>query len=112
MSSLIRRLTVADALQSRNFAWVWSGQTISRLGDGAFATALAWSALQQTHSATAVGVLLIAQVIPGLMLVLIGGVAADRYSRRGIMLFSDTARAITWPSSLRWVSLARCSSGI
>jgi MFS family permease len=58
-------------------------------------TALAWSALQLTGSATAVGVLLIASSVPGLIFVLIGGAAADRYSRRGIMLFSDAARALT-----------------
>ena len=95
MSAIVSRLNVASALRSRRFAWVWSGQTISGLGDGAYLTALAWSALQLTGSATAVGILLIASVVPGLIFVLIGGVAADRYSRRAIMLLSDTARGVT-----------------
>jgi MFS family permease len=95
MSVIVGRLSVASALRSRRFAWVWSGQTISGLGDGAYLTALAWSALQLTGSATAVGILLIASVVPGLIFVLIGGVAADRYSRRAIMLLSDTARGVT-----------------
>jgi MFS family permease len=83
------------ALRWPRFAWVWSGQTISRLGDGAYLTALSWAALQISHSATAVGALLIASAIPSLIFMLIGGVAADRYSRRRIMLLSDAARALT-----------------
>jgi MFS family permease len=58
-------------------------------------TALAWAALQLTGSATAVGALLIASAIPSLIFVLIGGVAADRYPRRRIMLLSDAGRALT-----------------
>jgi MFS family permease len=93
MKSFASRLNFAEALRSRRFAWVWSGQTISVLGDGTYATALAWSALQLTHSATAVGVLLIASMVPGLIFVLIGGVAADRYSRRANMFACDAALA-------------------
>ncbi|HEU5346062.1 MAG TPA: MFS transporter [Ktedonobacterales bacterium] len=89
------RASTFRALRSSRFAWVWSGQTISRLGDGAYMTALAWAALQITGSATAVGALLIASAIPGLVFILIGGVAADRYSRRRIMLLSDAGRALT-----------------
>ncbi len=90
-----RRGATFRALHSRRFAWVWSGQTISQLGNGAYLTALAWAALQLTGSATAVGALLIASTIPSLVFVLVGGVAADRYSRRRIMLLSDAGRALT-----------------
>ncbi|HEY7976048.1 MAG TPA: MFS transporter, partial [Ktedonobacterales bacterium] len=92
---LTRQLGLPRALRSRRFAWVWAGQTVSRLGDGAYLTALAWETLQLTGSATAVGALLIASAIPSLIFVLIGGVAADRYPRRRIMLLSDTGRAVT-----------------
>ena len=35
----------ARALHSRTFALLWTGQTISALGDGAFVTALSWQCL-------------------------------------------------------------------
>lgn len=88
------RAQVWSALHAPRFAWVWTGQSISSLGNGAYLTALAWTALQLTSSATAVGALLIASAVPGLLFTLFGGVAADRYSRRRIMLLSDAGRAV------------------
>jgi MFS family permease len=48
-----------------------------------------------TKRATTFSALLIASAIPSLVFVLVGGVAADRYSRRRIMLLSDAGRALT-----------------
>src|SRR2546430_1206403 len=49
--ALTYRLHFARALHSRPSALLWTGQTISALGDGAFVTALSWEALQLTGSA-------------------------------------------------------------
>jgi len=73
---------------------LWSGQTISALGDGAFVTALAWEVLLLTGSATAMGLVVIAQTLPMLLFLLIGGVTADRLPRRLVMLWSDGGRAV------------------
>ena len=40
---LANRVRFARALRSQPFAFLWAGQTISTLGDGAFTVALAWS---------------------------------------------------------------------
>jgi MFS family permease len=82
------------ALHSRPFALLWTGQTISALGDGAFATALAWQVLLLTHSATAMGIVEIASITPTVVFLLIGGVAADRLPRQIVMLWSDGGRAV------------------
>jgi len=73
---------------------IWIGQTISNLGDGIFNIALAWQVLLMTHSGTAMGIVLIASMIPRLIFVLIGGVAADRLPRRLIILWSDGGRGL------------------
>ena len=84
----------ARALRSRPYALLWSGQTISTLGDGAFTVALAWTVVLLTGSATALAEVLIAQAIPRLLFLLIGGVVADRLPRRLILLLADNGRAV------------------
>jgi MFS family permease len=88
------RVRFGRALHSQPFALLWAGQTISALGDGAFTVALAWSILLLTGSATALAEVLIAQSVPRLIFLLVGGVVADRLPRRGILFWSDGARAV------------------
>ncbi len=93
-ATLGKRMQFARALRSRPYAMIWIGQTISNLGDGIFNIALAWQVLLMTHSGTAMGIVLIASMIPRLVFVLIGGVAADRLPRRLIILWSDGGRGL------------------
>ncbi len=90
--ALVEKLRFARALRSRPYALAWIGQTISNLGDGIFTIALAWQVLLMTHSGLAMGTVLLAAMIPRLVFVLIGGVAADRLPRRLIILWSDGGR--------------------
>ena len=87
-------LRLAHALQSRSFTVFWLGQTMSALGDGAFATALAIAVYQLTGSSLAMGLILMAQIIPELIFTLVGGVAADRLPRRLVLVCSDVGRAV------------------
>ena len=89
-----QRLHFARALHSNAFALLWTGQTVSALGDGAFVTALSWEALQLTGSATAMGIVVLAQTLPMIPLLLLGGVIADRFPRQQVMLWSDASRAV------------------
>lgn len=82
------------ALRSKSFALLWTGQTISALGDGAFLTAMAWQVLILTGSATAMGVILFAEMLPKILFLLVGGVIADRLPRRQVLLWSDAGRGI------------------
>ena len=91
---LANRVRFARALRSQPFAFLWAGQTISTLGDGAFTVALAWSIILLTGSATALAEVLIAQSVPRLIFLLVGGVVADRLPRRAILFWSDSCRAV------------------
>ena len=92
MWNVIKHLIVLRALQNRSFALLWLGQTCSSLGDGAFTIALAWEVLLLTGSATAIGLVVMAEMLPRLLFLLLGGVAADRLPRQRILLFSDAGR--------------------
>lgn len=87
------RIRFVRALQSQRFALLWTGQTISHLGDGAYLTALAWQVLRLTGSGTAMGLVLVAVSIPQVVFLLVGGVVADRLPRRLVLLVSDVGRA-------------------
>ena len=91
---LIERLQFARALQARPFALLWTGQTISVLGDAVFTIALTWEVLLLTGSATAMSLIVLAQWTPRIVLLLIGGVLADRVSRRLLMLLADSGRGL------------------
>ena len=94
MAAIVNRIQFMRALRSQPFALLWLGQTISSLGDGAFFMALAWQILLLTRSATAMGIVMTAEMIPRLLFLLLGGVAADRLPKRLVMLCSDAGRAI------------------
>ncbi len=82
-------MALFKALIHRPFALLWSGQTVSRLGDSIFYIALAWLVVEKTGSATVMGTVLIFAFIPMLLFVLIGGVAVDRFSPMKVMFASD-----------------------
>jgi MFS family permease len=87
-------MAIFRSLGSRSFALLWSGQTLSRIGDYLYQVALAWWVLEQTGSATAMASLLIVSFAPTLLFLLVGGVTVDRFSRIKIMLVSDVVRGI------------------
>src|SRR5450631_2923911 len=90
----IKKIQILRPLRSRSFFLLWLGQTISQLGNGAFSIALAWEVLLLTGSAAAMSIVIIAQTVPMLVFVLVGGVAADFLPRRLLMLYSDIGRAL------------------
>ena len=81
-------------LAGRDFRLLFIGETISLLGDQFHFIALAWLTLEITGSGLALGGVLLVAGLPRAVLVLVGGVAADRFSPRSIMLGSNTLRAL------------------
>jgi MFS family permease len=78
------------ALRHRNFALLWSGQTVSITGNGMFTVALPLEVLRLTNSSLDLALVVISRTIPAVILLLIGGTSVDRLSRRLVMLISDT----------------------
>lgn len=95
MSTFGGNLRFAQALQSRAFASFWLGQTVSALGDGAFLTALAVAVYQLTRSSLVMGLFLMAQITPQILLTLFAGVLVDRLPRRLVLLVADVGRTLT-----------------
>jgi MFS family permease len=87
------RVSTLAAFRSRDFRLLWGGQTISFVGDAAFIVALGWRVTDLTGKATSLGFVLAAESLAMLATLLWGGVLADRYSRKLLMIGSDIARA-------------------
>src|SRR5215469_18196489 len=82
------------ALAHRPFSLLWTGQTVSGVGDSVYQVALVWWVLVHTGSALAMGTVLLCERIPALVLLLLGGVMVDRFPRVWLMLLSDLSRGI------------------
>jgi MFS family permease len=78
------------AFSSRDFRLLWIGQTVSFTGDAAFLVALGW---RVTELGGSLAFVLAAESLALLTTLLWGGVLADRYPRRRLMISSDVARA-------------------
>jgi MFS family permease len=81
-----------DVLRRREFRLLFSGQAVSVLGDRMVAVALAFAVLEIGGSTSDVGLVLAAGVFPLVASVLVGGVVADRASRRAVMVVADLVR--------------------
>ena len=79
-------------LRHRDFRRLWSGMTISLVGDGAFLVALAWEVYALSNAPTALSLVGIAMTVPTIVLLLVGGVVSDRFDRRRVMLAADAVR--------------------
>jgi hypothetical protein len=82
-------MTLFYSLRFRPFALLWSGQTISRLGDSLYRVALAWWVLEKTGSAAAMGTVLMFSFTPMVLFLLVGGVVVDRLPRLRVLMASD-----------------------
>jgi MFS family permease len=81
-------------LRHRDFRLLWLGMTVSLLGDGIFLVALAWQAYELSKAPTALALVGVAMTVPHVVLLLVGGVASDRFDRRRVMMVADGVRAI------------------
>src|ERR687895_911037 len=81
-----------DALTERPFRLLFLGQAVSLLGDGMIGVALAFAVLEETGSASDLGIVLAARTVPLVAFLLVGGVWADRLPRRALMVTTDLVR--------------------
>jgi MFS family permease len=79
-------------LGHRDFRFLWLAQSASVIGDNIVLVALALFVIQQTGSATDLGLVLAAQSLPLVTFLLIGGVWADRLPRHRVMIATDVVR--------------------
>ena len=80
-------------LRRRDFTLLVGGSVASLLGDGFFHVALAGQVYTISNAPTALSIVFLAISVPQVLLVLVGGVFADRYDRRKLMIAADLLRA-------------------
>jgi len=79
------------SLKTRNYRLYFIGQGISLCGTWMQTIGQAWLVLKITGSGTALGMVAAFQFVPMLLLGSFGGVIADRFSKRKILYFTQTA---------------------
>ena len=79
-------------LRNRPFALLWLAQIVSSLGDWALYIVVPVTVYKATGSKSALGIAIVCSTLPALLFSLLGGVLADRWSRRRTMIAADLAR--------------------
>jgi len=82
------------ALRHRNFRLYWSGQVVSLVGTWMQSVSQPWLVLELGGSALQVGTVIALQFAPALFLAPLGGVLADRFDKRGLLLVTQAAAMI------------------
>ena len=82
----------AGVLAGRDFRRFYTGYVTSLLGSSMSTVAIAWVVLESGASATGLGYVFAAAVVPQVLLMAVAGAVADRFGRRRVMLGADTLR--------------------
>jgi MFS family permease len=85
---------VFAALAVRNYRLFAASQTLSNTGAWMQRVAQDWFVLAVSHSPTAVGVTIAMQFTPTLLVGLYGGILADRYPRRSLLILTQTTAGV------------------
>lgn len=78
------------ALRHRNFRLFWCGQCVSLIGTWMQTIGQGWLVLQLTGSPLKLGLVSAAQFLPVMLFSLLGGVIADRFPKRNILLLTQS----------------------
>lgn len=81
-------------LRNRNFLFMWLGQMVSSAGGWVNYVGLNVLLYEISGSGALLGVLFAARLIPALFFGALGGMLADRFDKRKLMIFCDICRAV------------------
>jgi hypothetical protein len=87
-------MRILRPLRHRDFRLLWTGMTVSLLGDGVTTLALAWQAYEISDAPSAFAMIGFSMTVPHVVLLLIGGAVSDRFDRRRVMLLADLVRML------------------
>src|ERR1700687_5937611 len=73
-------------LANKNFSIFWSGAFLSSIGFWIQTVGQSWQVLILTHSALLLGLTTLVATLPNIVLALLGGVFADRWNRRLVLI--------------------------
>lgn len=90
-----RTIRITEVLRNRNFLKLWTGQIISALGDRFHQMALLGLIIKKGGNVgDGLSKITFWSVLPFFLFSLFSGVLSDRWSRKGILIGSDIARAL------------------
>src|SRR5580692_3649630 len=78
----------------RPLRFVFIANMISMFGSGMNSAAVAWYILQATHNEMALGMFVVLQTVPAMLLIPFSGVLIDREDRRRLVMWLDALRAV------------------
>ena len=83
------------ALRHRDFRLMWAGQFVSITGSQMQLVTINWHVYLLTHSAAALGLVGLVRVVPIILCSLAGGVVADAFDRKRLMLATQTTMLLS-----------------
>ena len=101
------RTSLVPLRRNRDFVLLESGRLLSSAGSQLTTIAYPLLVLALTHSPAKAGVVSFARLIPSALFALPAGVAADRWSRRRMMIAADGVRALAIASLVTTIVLHR-----
>lgn len=93
------------AYVNRTFGMVWSGLTLSALGDGFAGVAMGLWVLQATGSAMAMSQVMLVRTVVGVLFGAFAGTVADRFDRKLLMILCDAARGLIY-LTISWLMVS------
>ena len=81
-------------LRERDFALLWTGMTVSLLGDGIYTVAVAWQVYELSNRPSALALVGLSWTAGLVLFILLAGVLSDRLDRRRVMVGADLLRAV------------------
>lgn len=98
-------------LKFRDFRLLWLGLLISRIGSEMQVVAINWQMYLLTGSALSLGFIGLARFLPVLFLSLLGGMAADLFNRRKVMIAAQIVMTLS-TLSLAYITLTHQANPI
>src|SRR3954465_15410438 len=93
-AATIGHVKLLRPLRERDFALLWTGMTVSLLGDGIFVVAEAWQVYDIDNDPIALSVVGTAGTLGMVAFPLPGGVVTDRVDRRRVLVAADVVRGL------------------
>ncbi len=92
---MVKSLLKTGALSGSQFRLFYMGRTISLFGSAMTPVALAFAVLQARQGQQLLGYILAAEILPNVLIVLIGGSIADRYRRDRLILLGNLGSGLS-----------------
>jgi MFS family permease len=80
-------------LREPDFALLWTGMTVSLLGDGLYLVAVAWQVYDLDNDPVALSLVGLSWTLGMVAFLLTGGIVSDRVERRRVLIGADLVRA-------------------